>query len=193
MTFTPPPASASALSSNVAFEEDIYGDLQPVEVPVSSNIVYEEDIYGDLQPVEVPIPATRNTATRVDYVPTEETREYLHHLLRQHFPSIPEPTFKSTEQMLAVELALSRQENFVLVLPTGAGKSLAFTLPPFNEPMFRTYVVVPNKALLNDHVERCKKLGLQTFQWLSHHKGVPDEAQIVFLALESATTQTFRM
>jgi superfamily II DNA helicase RecQ len=141
--------------------------------------------------VEDPIPATRNTTTHPDYVPTEETREYIHHLLRQHFSSIPEPTFKSPEQMQAVELALSCQENFVLVLPNGAGKSLAFTLPPFNKPMFRIYVVVPNKALLNDHVEHCKKLGLHMFQFLSHHKGVPDKAQIVFLALESATTQTF--
>ena len=94
--------------------------------------------------------------------------------------------------MEAVELALSRKENFVLVMPTGSGKSLVFTLPPFNEPTFRTYVIVPNRALLIDHATRCKRLGLPTFQWLSKHKGVPDDTQIVFLALETAVTQTFR-
>ncbi|MDX6296071.1 MAG: hypothetical protein QOH50_5401 [Kribbellaceae bacterium] len=154
-----------------------------------------DDIYADEDAIR-PIRSTQSStaiATRSDYQPSELTKDFLHHLLTLHFPDTPNPTFKSKEQMLAVELALAREENFVLVLPTGAGKSLVFTLPPFNELQFRTYVIVPNKALLNDHMERCNNLGIVAFQWLSHHKGVPDESQIVFLALESATSQMFRM
>jgi hypothetical protein len=44
-----------------------------------------------------------------------------------------------------------------------------------------------------NHIAHCKKLGTPTFYWLAYHKGVPDDVQVVFLALETATTQTFCM
>jgi hypothetical protein len=194
-TSTPPPPPPSAFASSSTHHESshdqaMFDDHDDIYVPESE----AESSSSRVPPLN--ITSHPDTTTRLDvstYKPSQETQKYLEHLLGQHFPDDPNPKFKSIEQMQAVELAVARQENFVLVLPTGGGKSLVFTLPPFNEPTFRTYVIVPNKALLNDHVERCKKLGLVTFQWLAHHKSVPDEAQIVFLALESAVTQTFRM
>ena len=54
-----------------------------------------------------------------------------------------------------------------------------------------TYVIVPNKALLTDHVARCKTLGLNTYHWKTRDNYVPDETQIVFMALESVGTTTF--
>jgi len=190
---TNPPTSASC--SNIG--DDSFGD--PILYDSRADF---DDIYEPEQPTadnhisatvstlaDPPPPSTMAT----EYSPTQETRDYLHHLLGQHFPDIADPQFKSPEQMQAVDMAMAREENFVLVLPTGAGKSLVFTLPPFNEPDFRTYVIVPNKALLTDHIERCNKLGLRVSQWRSQDRSVPDEAQIVFLALETATSQTFRM
>ncbi|KDR65240.1 hypothetical protein GALMADRAFT_34387, partial [Galerina marginata CBS 339.88] len=82
-------------------------------------------------------------------------------------------------QMQAIELALARQENFVAVMPTGSGKSLLFTLPPFNEPGFQTYVMVGNRALLDDHLKRTTKLGLVAKRWLARQKTVSEEVQLV--------------
>jgi len=184
---TTPPFSASEPSSVAGNETfDQIEELDP----------YEEDIYEDrpitAEMIPPPLVTIETQAAIAEYHPTTETKDYLHHLLRRHFPGKADVTFKSSMQMQAVDLALSREENFVLVMPTGSGKSLVFTLPPFNEESFRTYVVTPNKALLNDHIERCRKIGLDIFHWTAKDKGVPEETQIVFMALESATSQTFR-
>jgi hypothetical protein len=180
MLSSPPPPPTSASSSNLGDHR-----MSPVEPVDEAADIYESNT--DLVPLQTVI-----GTGGLPYGPTEETRGYLHHLLQLHFPDQKNPTFKSSQQMEAVELATARQENFVLVLPTGGGKSLVFTLPPFNEPDFRTYVIVPNKALLTDHVARCKKLGLPTFHWQAHCKDVPDDVRVVFLALETAATEAFR-
>ncbi|KAF4620294.1 hypothetical protein D9613_001267 [Agrocybe pediades] len=124
------------------------------------------------------------------------THEFMINLLKQHFPNIPNPVFKSREQERAVQLALSRQINFVAVLPTGGGKSLLFTLPPFienpgNQAPLRTVVVVPSRALLIDHLNRAKSIGIPAVQWTSTSRPPSSENQIIFVALETATGHGF--
>jgi len=199
---TPPPFSASEPSSftadyNMETSDHAEDSSAAPHDPISHDA---DDIYEGYVPPDTILPVSSTAETQptsltreqTEYQPSTQTKDYLHHLLSLHFPDIHEPFFKSPTQMQAVEMALTREENFVLIMPTGSGKSLVFTLPPFNETGFRTYVIVPNKALLNDHLERCKKIGLNTFHWLSKHRGIPEDAQVVFLALETATSQTFR-
>ncbi|KAF4617822.1 hypothetical protein D9613_006450 [Agrocybe pediades] len=124
------------------------------------------------------------------------TQEFMVNLLKQHFPNIPNPVFKSPEQERAVQLALSRQINFVAVLPTGGGKSLLFTLPPLierpqNQAPLRTIVVVPSRALLTDHLNRAKSIGIPAVQWTSTSRPPAAENQIIFVALETATGHGF--
>ena len=128
------------------------------------------------------------------YQPTATSKAYLEGLLQQHFPLIANPKFKSMLQMEALELAISKTKvNFVAVMPTGSGKSLLFTLPPFHEPGSQTYCVVPNVALLQDHLSRAQKLGLRTHVWTTAACKVPPDIQLVFLAMESAASEKFRM
>ena len=96
----------------------------------------------------------------------EVSKEMLDALLRLHFPHVPNPTFKSSHQENAVRLAVEGQESFVAVLPTGGGKSLTYTLPAFNpkEKNYRSYIIIPNRALLTDPRERANALGLCA-QW----------------------------
>jgi hypothetical protein len=178
---SPPPLPAPALPFD---DRAILGH----DVDTNHDDIYESD-------VEMQVPSTIETDRPAEstIVSATQTENYLLHLLAQHFPDDPNPSFKSAQQMAAVEMAVSRAENFVLVMPTGSGKSLVFTLPPFNEAGFRTYVIVPNKALLQDHLNRCKKVGLSAFHWRAQHKAVPEDMQIVFIALETATSDTFRM
>ena len=189
-TSTPPPFPPS---SEPSFHE---ADL--IDMHQDFNAIYEpeQETVDPIVPIEEAAPAESEilvTQKEADWQPTAETKGYLLHLLAQHFPDQPDPSFKSLDQMRAAGMALAREENFVLVMPTGSGKSLVFTLPPFNEPGFRTYVIVPNRALLQDHLQRCKQIGLPVFHWLAQHRTVPDDAQIVLLVLETATSQTFRM
>jgi superfamily II DNA helicase RecQ len=95
--------------------------------------------------------------------------------------------------MQAVSMALQRKENFVLVLPTGGGKSLVFTMPAFHEKDFQSYVVVPNKALLQDQKEGAEKLGLLVNHWTAKSKRIDPKAHLVMLAMESVGSDSFKM
>ncbi|KAJ3485759.1 hypothetical protein NLJ89_g11871 [Agrocybe chaxingu] len=154
----PPPPSHQPASSSAP-------EL-PTEQP-DDFACHHMDIYGD------------DTSSTDDKEP--ETKEYLLTLLRSHFADVDDPQFKSPQQMQAVEEAVSRRRNFVAVLPTGAGKSLTFTLPPFNnEDGYHNYIVIPNKALLVDQLEKARNVGLRCFEWkAASRRHVPDGTQLV--------------
>jgi hypothetical protein len=122
------------------------------------------------------------------------TSEMLTALLRRQFPLVPSPTFKSIYQEQAVRLAVEREQSFVAVLPTGGGKSLTYTLPAFNpkEAGYRSYIVIPNRALLQDQIERSEAIGLKVKWWTAQNSEVDEATQLVFLAMESATSPSFK-
>ena len=173
-TLRPPPVQQDDPMSETHDYDLMYATLNPV--PPSSTPV---QLPPAVQPVEVP-----------PYRPSGPTTDYLYGLLLKHFPGDPNARFKSPAHMETVEMALARKENFVAVLPTGGGKSLIFTLPPFNEPHFTTYVIVPNKSLLQDQLE---KIGLRVCVWGASRRDCDEDAQLVFLAMESATSQRFQL
>jgi hypothetical protein len=51
---------------------------------------------------------------------------------------------------------------------------------------------VPNCALLEDQVKHSEDLGLQTAWWSAQNHGVDEDTQLVFLAMESATSLAFK-
>ncbi|PPR05282.1 hypothetical protein CVT26_011477 [Gymnopilus dilepis] len=160
----------------------------------------EDDMYVDSPPDYRDRPLRDFALAARELLPSTlqiEARNYLEGLLQMHFPDLDHPKFKSIEQLRAAELAVERKQNFVAVLPTGGGKSLLFTLPPFNESgkegVFQTAVIIPNKSLLEDQRGRAKKLGLQLTTWnTSMRHSVPDEVQLIFLAMETAGHPRFR-
>ncbi|UPX19129.1 uncharacterized protein EKO05_0009401 [Ascochyta rabiei] len=62
--------------------------------------------------------------------------------------------FRSVEQEQAMHAVLDGQNPLVVVLPTGGGKSLLFTVLAVVEQTGVTVVVVPYQALINNLVER---------------------------------------
>jgi hypothetical protein len=166
--------------------------FQPMDIIRVQPMDIETDIYGltrdhpdaDQSQFEDP-PLLRHK---------DVTREILDALLPLHFPHVPNPTFKSPYQEQAVRLAVERQESFVAVLPTGGGKSLTYTLPAFNpkERGYRSYIIIPNRALLKDQIERAHALGLCAQWWTAGNPRVDDETQLVFLAMESAVSPSFK-
>lgn len=163
------------------------------------------DIYGDPeQPIEpqrtqplVPPPRhifpsmMHDPLSQVTHEPVSDAT--LDALLKLHFPSIPNPSFKSPEQKAAVRLALEHRHSFVAVLPTGGGKSLTYTLPAFNpkEQGYHSYIAVPSRALLEDQVENAKRLGISTKWWSARNKAIELE-RLIFAAMESMGSKTFK-
>lgn len=92
----------------------------------------------------------------------------------------------------AVTAALLRKENFVVCLPTGGGKSLVYLLPAFYEQGRWTLVMCPNAALLRDQMHKAEKLGLKCTAWRSKSGRIPDETQIIYVALETTTSSNFK-
>lgn len=107
-------------------------------------------------------------------------------------PLMPSPTFRSNPQMVSVAFALSGTGSFMAHLPTGMGKSFIFQIPAFVQPDKTNIVIVPNAFLLRDHVQKAQKAGLRAIHWTAAKDfPFPSEANLIFMALETAVSKTF--
>jgi superfamily II DNA helicase RecQ len=88
-----------------------------------------------------------------------EVRRAMQQVLRQ-----AEVGFQSAQQEQAMYAVLSGQTPLVVVLPTGGGKSLLFTVPAFLEAGGVTVVVVPYRALIEDLVQRIQGCGVDCIE-----------------------------
>jgi superfamily II DNA helicase RecQ len=105
----------------------------------------------------------------------------------------PEAEFKSTEQAQAVKLAMQRSEDILVILPTGAGKSITFMGPAWAEKGMTTVVIVPFVALIKEMKERCTDLGLSCYIW--HNSGTllhRKTTQVLLVGVENSITTEFQ-
>jgi superfamily II DNA helicase RecQ len=86
--------------------------------------------------------------------------------------------FRSIEQEQALYAVLDKQTPLVVVLPTGGGKSLLFTLPACIEENGVTVVVVPYRALIEDLVSRISRCGVNCMEW-KHGENNPASVVVV--------------
>ncbi|KAL6161913.1 hypothetical protein ACJQWK_11994 [Exserohilum turcicum] len=89
--------------------------------------------------------------------------------------------FRSIEQEQALYAVLDKQTPLVVVLPTGGGKSLLFTLPACIEESGVTVVVVPYQALIEDLVVQVGSYGVDCIEW-KHGENNP--ASVVFVSAD---------
>lgn len=148
---------------------------------------FSQDGGDNIQPMNYqPLPWVTS-----DFELDDDLRACCEGLLYEHYPDVECPQFRSPQQLEAVALAIERKRSFVAVLPTGSGKSLIFTLPPFRETTLRTYVIIPNRSLLDDQLARAAALGLTVDTWSASKKKLKKTARLIFLAMESAVTNAF--
>jgi superfamily II DNA helicase RecQ len=87
----------------------------------------------------------------------------LHELMGQH------STFKSKEQSVAIELSARRDNDLLVILGTGGGKSLIFMAAAVNfdetEANLITVVIVPLVSLLLDLQQRLEEKGITVCNW----------------------------
>src|SRR5437764_936096 len=89
----------------------------------------------------------------------------------------------------AIKAITAGKSPIVVVMPTGAGKSMLFMLPAWVEQGGTTVVVVPLIALRGDMMRRCKELGISCAEWEGRRP--PDAAAIVLVTPESAVSEDF--
>ena len=100
--------------------------------------------------------------------------------------------FKSPEQARAVQLAMQSSEDILVILPTGAGKSVVFMAPAWAEKGKTTVVIVPFVALIDEMEERCKELDLSCYIWGDSGTAPMAMAQVVLVSVHNAITPEFQ-
>jgi superfamily II DNA helicase RecQ len=86
--------------------------------------------------------------------------------------------FRSAGQEQALHAVLRGQTPLVVILPTGGGKSLLFTVPACLDNTGVTVVVVPYRALIADLLDRMQKRGIDCIEW-KHGESNPAAVVVV--------------
>jgi hypothetical protein len=97
-------------------------------------------------------------------VQVEDARAAAVHRVLQQVLGKQDVGFRSMEQEQALYAVLDKQTPLVVVLPTGGGKSLLFTLPACIEEVGVTVVVVPYWALIEDLVSQIRDCGVDCIE-----------------------------
>ncbi|KAK5020796.1 hypothetical protein LTS07_011432 [Exophiala sideris] len=105
-----------------------------------------------------------------------DVADALHRLYRD-----PHARFRSPIQQRMVETVAARFAEVIVVLATGAGKSLTFMVPMFLRQAGTTVVVVPLVALKQDLVRRCWDAGIE-YSVRQLDRIVFDEAHLILTA-----------
>jgi superfamily II DNA helicase RecQ len=99
-----------------------------------------------------------------------------------------EAGWKSIEQEQALTTIMSRTEQVVAILPTGAGKSLLFMLPCTLPDATTTILIVPLVSLHGDMLRRLREISIDHLEW---HPGESREAALVLVSAEAASSKDF--
>jgi hypothetical protein len=99
--------------------------------------------------------------------------------------------FKSSHQARAIHRVLMREEDLLVVLPTGGGKTLLFLLPAVVESgRFTTVVICPFVALRNDLVQRLWNANVSV-QVYSQSVGIGD-VDILLVSVEQCMSEALQ-
>ncbi|KAK6439524.1 hypothetical protein LTR95_004275 [Oleoguttula sp. CCFEE 5521] len=96
--------------------------------------------------------------------------------------------WKSAQQEQAITTIMSSADQVVVILSTGAGKSLLFMLPCTLPDAGTTILVVPLISLRGDLLRRVAELEIDYLEWLP---GEARDAPLVFVSVEAAGTREF--
>jgi hypothetical protein len=172
--------------------------LQPMDIEEEED--FPDIAKGEQTPVHqlsrrvrssVPFTGGATWATKYDM--DEQESKFLHQCLKKHFPTVPRPTFRTETQALAVALVIQRSASFVVHLPTGMGKSLTYQIASRLPEGKTNIVVIPNAFLLREQVQKAQDMGLKAIHWsASQPFPTPATANLVFMALESVLSNTFK-
>ena len=100
----------------------------------------------------------------------------------------PDAKFRSSQQEEAVMAAIELQTPLVVILPTGGGKTLTFTLGAVLRDPGVTIVVAPFKALTRSYTKRLQESQIPHVVW---HHGEARYAPVVVVSADVAVSSGF--
>ena len=154
----------------------LHGSFELVELP--------RPLPQPLMPPVPPLPPQLVTQQLAPVPTISEARDLLQ-LLRQ-WTANQNSRFKTKDQAQALHLVCHTQCDLLWVAATGAGKSLAFLLPPLRASKI-TVVIIPLHALLADMVGRA---GLHHFVWKAGDLPTGDLPNLIFVTVEHAAKES---
>ena len=101
----------------------------------------------------------------------------------------PTASEKSKSQMEAILLVMRKQQDGLITMRTGGGKSMLWIVPPLLDPEARFIVVCPFTVLLNQQCELAQRHGLQAVRY--GVEDIPQDVQILFAQVEHVGCQKF--
>lgn len=100
----------------------------------------------------------------------------------------PDAEFRSVQEQ-ALTAIMSRANSLLVIMGTGAGKSICFMLPASCSLGGVTIVIVPLVSLQGDMQRRCESCGISAIVWNSRRPH--DTAPLIFVTPESALSKSF--
>ena len=97
---------------------------------------------------------------------------------------------KSKSQMEAILLVMRNQQDGLITMRTGGGKSMLWLIPALLNPDARFIVVCPFTVLLDQQFELAKRHGLQAVKY--DHGDIAQGVQILFVQVEHVGCRRFR-
>lgn len=101
----------------------------------------------------------------------------------------PAATFKSEAQRKMVQYSCDRVDCMIVVMATGAGKSMVWELPASYENSL-TVVLVPFVAPTQNFVRRATEMGIKSHVWTVRN-GVYGDCKLIFVAVKTFVTEAF--
>jgi superfamily II DNA or RNA helicase len=146
---------------------------------VDAGLDFDRDSMADFIAPSTPDPAT------------ESQRDAIRSAIARAV-SVSDAREKSAEQMDAIMAILNGEpRDMAVVMKTGGGKSLLWTVPPLLGVKGISVVICPFKALMDEQYRRCVKAGVRCHDY-GASKDVRNDVQNLFLQVEHASMDVFQ-
>ena len=121
----------------------------------------------------------------------KEQEELIRSAIRRMFRN-PNSREKSREQMDALMAIMNEDpRDMVVVVKTGGGKSLLWTIPPLLGLDGISVVICPFKVLMEEQYRRCVEAGVRCHNY-GWSKEVPEDVQNLFVQVEHVGSAAFQ-
>jgi hypothetical protein len=100
---------------------------------------------------------------------------------------------KSHKQLEYIMACILCQEDIMVILPTGGGKSAGWQVPAKLDPQRVSVVVTPYVSLLQDQLRSAEERGIKAQQFLASTPTLRENVQLVFIQPETVTSQAFKV
>ena len=147
--------------------------------PPKSFLEGDWEVYNEL------LPDSSHFPTSMPYTP-EDVRSGLARLLKQ--TSAKETSPHQLEALLHV---LNKKADTVVVLRTGAGKSMLWMVPALLVTDWKAIVVCPFSVLLDDQFQKTVQAGIKCHKYCTQEE-VPGDSKLVFVQVEHINSWQFK-